>query len=285
MPTHPPNTQPDPRHRPSVLIWLLALITVLPLALMAWTASKPRDRVDESYRYLAQHLPESEVLRKFEIPERPLQTALLNSTVVSLISAILCVTLASLAGYAFAKRRFPGRNFLFDLVIVSMSVPAVILMMPLFRLTVALRIYDTLLALILPFAVTGFGILYMRSVISSVPDSVIESGRLDGLTEFGVLFRLVIPQVWPSVITLAVLNFITSWGSFVLPHALIASPEHYTASILLGRLMFDYGGLMWNDIMIVVIAAILPVLLIYAAFSRSVLKGLTFIGEERLDDE
>ena len=174
-----------------------------------------------------------------------------------------------------------GKALLFDLVLMSMAVPTVILMVPLFRLTVLLRLYDTMGALILPFAVTGFGILYMRYAISAVPDSLIDSARVAGLSETGALFRVVLPAIWPSVAPLAVLQFIASWSAFVLPHAVIASPRNYTIGLLLGRLMADYGGLMWNDIMVIVIAALVPVLLAFLVFNRWVLQGATAIGDDR----
>jgi ABC-type glycerol-3-phosphate transport system permease component len=263
--------------------WLLALVALLPFAQMVWVARKPRDRVDDSYYYLLEtkKLPEEEVRRKVGIDPRPLRRAAVNSTVVSGACAALCVVLASMAGYAFAKRDFRGKAVLFDLVLVSMAVPPAILMMPLFRLTVSLYLYDTLPALILPFCVTGFGIFYMRYVISAVPDETVEAARLDGLSELGVLFRVVVPSVWPSVLTLGILTFITSWNSFVLPHALVASERNYTVAVLLGRLMPDFPGLMWNDIMAVVIASLIPVLAVYFAFNRWVLRAATSLGDNR----
>jgi len=267
----------------AALAWFLAAITLLPFAFMVWTAQKPRSSVDPAHYYLlTKHLlPEAEVQRKIQVDPRPLRTAAMNSTVVSLTCALLGVVISSMAGHAFAKKQFRGKAALFDLVLASMAVPTVILMMPLFRLTVALGIYDTILALILPFCVTGFGIFFMRYVISAVPDSLMESARLDGLSEFGVLFRVVLPSVWPSVVTLAVLQFISTWNSFVLPHAVVDSPRNYTVAILLGRLMSDFRGLMWNDIMIIVIAAIVPVLLILLVLSQWLLRGATAIGDDR----
>jgi len=267
----------------AALIWLFAAITLLPFVFMIWTAQKPRSRVDAAYYYLLtkRQLPEEAVRREVQVDPRPLRVAARNSMVVSLTCALLGVVISSMAGYAFAKKQFPGKAALFDLVLASMAVPTVILMMPLFRLTVAMRIYDTILALILPFCVTGFGIFYMRHAISAVPDGLIDSARLDGLSEFGVLFRVVLPSVWPSVVTLTVLQFISTWNSFVLPYAVVDSAENYTVAILLGRLMADFRGLMWNDIMIIVISALLPIMLAFVLLNRWVLRGLTAIGDER----
>ena len=266
----------------TVLAWLLAGIALLPFALTVWTAGRPREQVDKAYEYLSWRLPPHEVRRRVPVEPRPLRVAAVNSLVVSSASAVLCVVLSSLAGYAFAKKHFLGKAALFDLVLASMAVPAAILMMPLFRLTVALHLYDTLLALILPFCVTGFGIFFMRYAISSVPDSLIDAARLDGLSEFGALFRVVLPSIWQSVITLGVLQFIATWHSFVLPHAVVASPRNYTVAVLLGRLMSDFRGLMWNDIMIVVMAAAAPIVLVFIAFNRWILRGAAAVGEERM---
>lgn len=267
----------------TVLTWLLVLIVLLPFAHMAWTAQKPKEGVDAGYRYLylTHNLPVEEIRRMVGISQRPLRVAAINSMVVSTSCALLGAVLCSMAGYAFAKKRFRGKALLFDLVLISMALPPAILMMPLFRLTVMMHIYDTILALILPFCVTGFGIFFMRYAISAVPDSVVESARLDGLSEAGVLFRVVLPSIWPSVVTLVVLAFLTSWSSFVLPHAVTASPRHYTIAILLGRLMSDFSGLMWNEVMVVVIAALIPVALVFVMFSRWVIRASTAIGNDR----
>lgn len=264
-----------------ILAWALAAIMLLPFVQTVWLAQKSRRSIDRGYHHLAQLLPEQEVSRKISVDARPLRLALANSIAVGSTCSLLAVVIASMAGYVFAKKRFRGKTFLFDLVLTSMAVPAAILMVPLSRLTVALGIYDTMAGLILPFAVTGFGIFYMRYAISSVPDDVIDSARLDGLSEFGALFRVVLPAIWPSVVTLAVLQFIANWNSFVLPHAVIASPKNYTIGILLGRLIRDFPGLMWNDIMIVVIAAIVPILLIFLIFHRWLLRGATAVGDVR----
>lgn len=264
-----------------VLVWLIAAVMLLPFVHTVWLAQKHRRSIDRGYHHLARRLPEHEVRRKIRVDPRPLRVALINSIIVSAACSLLSVVIASMAGYAFAKKRFRGKAALFDLVLAAMALPAAILMVPLFRLTVAMHIYDTMAALILPFAATGFGIFYMRYAISAVPSSLVHCARLDGLSETGALFRVVLPAIWPSVVTLAVLQFIASWNSFVLPHAVIASPQNYTIGILLGRLVHDFRGLMWNDIMIVVIAALVPILLIFAVFSRWILRGATAIGDDR----
>ncbi|MFO7899106.1 MAG: carbohydrate ABC transporter permease [Planctomycetota bacterium] len=267
----------------TVVTWLLAAVAVLPFAFAVWMAEKPRDRVDGSYHYLvaSKKLPEAEVRRKIEIDPRPLRVSLTNTVVVCTASTVLCVVLASMAGYAFAKKQFAGKATLFDLVLASMALPAAILMMPLFRVTAMLRIYDTLAAVILPFGVTGFGIFYMRYAMSAVPDDLVDAALVDGLSEPGALFRVVLPAIWPSVLTLAALQFIGVWGAFVIPQAVLESPEHYTIGVLLGRLMTDYRGLMWNDVMVVVLASILPVMILFVVLERWVLPGLRAIGEER----
>lgn len=256
----------------TALIWLFAGIAILPFVHTAWLSMRTRGEVDASYSYLERRMSDPEIERKIMIPPRPLRVALINSTIVSTICAITSVLLGAMAGYAFAKKKFPLKRLLFYLVVVTMAMPPVILMTPLFRMAVSLQLYDTLAILILPFSVTGFSIFYMRTVIATVPESMVDSARMDGLGDFGLVFRVIMPAVWPSVVVLGVLSFLMSWNMFVLPHALIGSSENYTISILLGRLMHDFVGLMWNDIMIVVIAAAVPALLLFLAFSNRIFK-------------
>jgi ABC-type glycerol-3-phosphate transport system permease component len=269
----------------TLLLWALAAIAILPFVEVVWLGRKPRQSVDRAFGVLSRRLPEHEARRKIEVDPRPLRAAAINSGIVGAVCSVACVVFCSMAGYAFAKKRFQGRALLFDLVLAWMALPPVLLMMPVFRISVFAGLYDTLLAVILPSCVSGFGIFYMRYAISSVPDSLIDAGRVDGLSELGVVFRLVIPSIWRSVVTLGALHFLTVWGAFTLPHAVVSSHDTYTVAVLLGRLVHDFQGLMWNDIMIVVGAALMPVFVVYVLFNRWLTRGITAIGDRRMRGE
>jgi ABC-type glycerol-3-phosphate transport system permease component len=265
----------------TLLLWLLAVFALLPFVEVIWLGHKPRRSVNKSFRALSRKLPEHEARRKIAVDPRPLRVAAVNSAVAGVVCTAVCVVVSSMAGYAFAKKRFRGRALLFDLVLAWMALPPALLMMPVFRMSVVAGVYDTLLAVILPFCVTAFGIFYMRYAVSGVPDSLIDAGRVDGLSEAGVVFRVVLPSIRPSVVTLAALQFLAVWGAFTLPHAVVASHEQYTVAILLGRLVHDFHGLMWNDLMVVVAASLIPVVVVFVLFNRRIMQGLAAIGDER----
>jgi len=201
--------------------------------------------------------------------------ALLNSTVTALASTVVTVAIAALGGYAFARMRFPGRRALFGLVIATMAIPAYTVMIPLYRLLVALRLVDTYVGITLIYvsAFLPLALWLMRSIYETMPRSLEEAAWLDGAGRLHTLLRVVLPIASPGLIAAAILTFLSAWGQFMVP--LVFSPTLRTKplTVLIPEFVtknyVDYGLMNAAGVL-----AILPPLLLVAFLNRYLVSGL-----------
>jgi len=267
-----------------LLIGLL-IVFLFPLyaATMFSLSSPPPEQAGRRLAFLVPHHMGLGRIVAETWPRLNLTRSLWNSLVVAVGRTALAVFFGTCAGYAFSKLRFPLKRFLFRVIILSIAFPTAALMLPLFHAAGRFHLYDTRLILILPFAVSGFGIYLMRRTIDDLPDDLIYAGRVDGLSELGILFRLVVPQIKPMLLALGLIEFISSWNAFDLPLVLTNQPENYTLPVLLGRLIHHAEGLArWEDVIPAALVLFLPVLILYLLFQSRILRAIT-IGFIRRD--
>lgn len=200
--------------------------------------------------------------------------AYLNSILVSAASVLLSVLISSLIGFALAKYRFRGRGAIFAFVMAVMMIPGQIAMIGYMLEMRKLGFLDTLLPLIFTWAAHPLGAFLMTQFISDgVPDELLESGRLDGCSEPGLFFKIVMPCVRSGFVTLGLLVFLASWNNYVLPVILINRQELFTIPLMVNNLSnafrSDYGA-----IMCALGLAILPMILIFTLCSKTFIKGV-----------
>jgi ABC-type glycerol-3-phosphate transport system permease component len=205
---------------------------------------------------------------------------LLNSVVVTVAVVLLNTVFDTAAGYAFAKLRFPGRDALFFALLVTLMIPHQVNLIPLYRLMVALHRLsphlgvDTYSGLIAPSAVQVFGIFLMRQYLRSIPDSVLESARLDGASELRIVRSIVFPMARTGIATLAIFTFLAAWNDFLWPLIVTNSDRMRTLPVglaLLGR----RNTVDWPETMAGSVLTILPMLLVFAVLQRRFVEGLT----------
>lgn len=202
--------------------------------------------------------------------------ALGNSLFVSSMVTVSVVFFCTLAGYAFAKYEFPGKNVLFVFVIATLIVPQQLGVLPTYVIMAKLHWIDSFKALIVPAMVNAFGIFWMRQYISSaVPTELIEAGRIDGGGHFRIFWRIAVPVITPAMATLGILNFMTVWNDFFWPLVVLKNKEHFTIQIALQQLFTTRDGLDYGMIMSATFTATLPLLVVFLLFSRWVIAGLT----------
>jgi multiple sugar transport system permease protein len=193
--------------------------------------------------------------------------------------AVTCTTLitSALAGYGFAKFRFPGQRLLFIVVLVALMVPFQAIMIPLFVLTRQLGWLNSYAGLIVPGAVSGFGIFLMRQFMSKVPDALLEVARLDGCNEIQVFFRIVLPLSRSALAALAVLTFLASWNNFLWP--LIVAQNTDVMTVPLGIVQFR-GSYFTNytQILAVALLAAAPVIVLYLLMQRQIIETFASSG-------
>ncbi|AWB45953.1 sugar ABC transporter permease [Paenibacillus sp. CAA11] len=202
--------------------------------------------------------------------------ALFNSALVSVTTTVLVLFFCTLAGYAFAKYKFPGKNILFMFVLFTLFVPQQLSVLPNYVIMAKFHWIDTYQAIIVPGMVNAFGIFWMRQYISSsVHNELLEAARMDGSGHLRTLFNIVTPIIKPALATLGILTFMNVWNDFFWPLVVLKNKEHFTIQIALQQLFSNKDGLDYGMIMSATFFATLPLLIVFLFFSRWFIAGLT----------
>jgi multiple sugar transport system permease protein len=196
-----------------------------------------------------------------------------NSTLVALAVTAWHVFFDTLAGYAFAKKHFPGRNLLFGIILSTLMIPIHVTLIPLYIINRQLGLIDSLWALILPGAATVFGIFLMRQFIQTLPSELEDAARIDGCSEFGVFRHVILPLSRPGMAALAIFTFVRSWNDFLWPVIVLIKPQNYTLTVgvanLQGEFMTDWGIIFSGAAL-----AALPMIAFFFLFQRYFIEGV-----------
>jgi multiple sugar transport system permease protein len=210
----------------------------------------------------------------------PFATYFLNSVIVSASIVGLNVVFGTAAAYAFAKLRFPGRDVLFFVFLLTLMVPFQVNLIPLYRIMVELHKaipaigVDTYFGLIAPSAISVFGIFLMRQFLRSIPDEILESARMDGASEWRILRSIVFPLAAPGMATLAIFTFIGAWNDFLWPLIVTNSDEMRTLPVGLA-LLARRNTVVWGQTMAGTVVAVAPMVVIFLVLQRRFIEGLT----------
>lgn len=201
-----------------------------------------------------------------------------NSLVVALLTVAGNLLFCSMVGYALTKLNFSGRRPLLGLVLVTLMVPHVVTFVPLFVLVSNLGLSNSLAALILPFLTAPIGVFLMRQFIAEIPDSLIEAARIDGANEAVIFARIILPLLGPSLATLGILTFMTSWNSFLWPLVAAQTQDNYTLPVALalfsqGENATDYGLLLAGSVLVIA-----PIVVFFIALQRFFLQSVASVG-------
>jgi multiple sugar transport system permease protein len=207
----------------------------------------------------------------------PLFLYLWNSFVFATVSTVAIILTSTAAGYIFAKFDFPGRTLLFLLILATAIVPFEIYMVPLFIQMNALHLVNTPLGLFLPFLVLSYGIFFMRqNTITSVPDELIDAARIDGMSETGIMLKLVPRLLAPAVAALAILAFIQAWTAFIWPLLILNKPTLFPME--LGLSQFANTRVDFGLTSAAAVVAMLPTLIAFVILRRRIVEGVTITG-------
>ncbi|MEW9872692.1 carbohydrate ABC transporter permease [Arthrobacter sp. HS15c] len=285
VPASPPNPARRCRTRRvparQALIYGILIVsvgaTLLPFVWMLLGAFKTQG---ELLRRPITWWPEQPTLDNFVLwfTELHIGTFYLNSIVVAVFTVLGNLLFCSMVGYALAKMDFPGKRFLFLLVMVMLMVPGVVTFVPLFVLISKLGMVSTYPALILPFLAAPMGVFLMRQFIAGIPDSLIEAARIDGAGELRTFLRIVMPLCGPPLATLGILTFLGSWNNFLWPLVVAQTEEMYTLPVALslystGQNATEYGLLLAGSVLVIT-----PILLLFVALQRYFIQGVAATG-------
>ena len=198
-----------------------------------------------------------------------------NSLLVALATVALNLITCSLAAYPLAKIRFKGPNLIFTLILGTLVFPPQLLIIPLYVMAVnTFQFNNTLQSLILPFATSAFGIFLLRQIYQGVPDELLEAARLDGATEFGIWWRILLPLIRPGLATLAIITFVNSWNDFLWPLLMLSNRELFTLPVGLSFLRGFFSGNIRSVAAGIMIATI-PMVIFFMLFQRHFIRGLS----------
>lgn len=199
---------------------------------------------------------------------------MVNSLLVSGANTILVILVAAMAGYAFAKRKFPGRSVLLNIVIATQIIPSVTTLIPLFLIVSKLGWVNTYKSLIFPGVANAFGVYMMTQFMKDIPDSLLEAATIDGCGEYGKFFKIVMPITVPQLSLLAIFNFTNQWGSLTWP--LITVNETMMKTLPLGiASMKDLNGTLTGTIMAASMISFIPLLIAFIFASDKFIEGMT----------
>jgi ABC-type glycerol-3-phosphate transport system permease component len=207
----------------------------------------------------------------------PFARYFLNSFIVSAAVTVLNVFLAGLAGYSLAKYRYFGQRALFIAILSTLMLPIEVVMVPTFLIAKTLGWLNSYQGLIIPVVADAFGIFLMRQFMLGLPDSLVEAARIDGAGELGTYFRIVVPLIWPAVLTLAIFTWRETWDAFVWPFIIITSDTLRTVPIGLQRFQEQYVTT-YNSVMAISTIAMIPMVLLFFFFQRAFIRGIALSG-------
>ena len=216
---------------------------------------------------------------KLMIEKIPIGRSLINSLLVAVFTTSLVLITGSMVGYALAKMQFRGRQLIFYIIVFTMSLPFQITLIPNYITMINLQMVDTYFALIIPFAVSAFAILMFRQAFQGLPQALIDAGRLDGCTEMGIIFRILWPNIKPTLVTVAILSFIGSWNEVLWPLIVIRNEQLMTMPQLVT--LFAVGGRADSQLGVKIAAAVLlalPVMIAFLFFQKHFIQSMASTG-------
>jgi len=214
---------------------------------------------------------------KIAISNLPILTYYWNSFIVTGSSTLGLLLFSSMAGYAFAKGRFPGKSVLFLILLTTLMLPLEMRIVPMYLEMIALHLDNTLWALILPFVAGGFGTFLMRQYMTSIPDELLDAARIDGANEFVIYSQIVMPLCGPVIAALTVISVLWRWNDVLWPLLMINNDKLYTVTLGLaveGRSQGTLTGVVLANTTL----AILPIVVVYILLQRFIVRGIMLSG-------
>lgn len=197
-----------------------------------------------------------------------------NSLGLTLLQIVCVLFVSAFVSYGFAAYEFKGKNFLFVCVLLTMMVPFEILMLPLYKEIINLRLSNTWAAIILPSVANASTIFFFRQYLTGIPKDIADAGRVDGASEYGIFFHLILPVMKPAFAAMAILQGMSSWNNLLWPLLVFRDANKFTLPIGLNTLLTPYG----NNYDLLIVGAffsMIPLFILYAAFQKFFVEGLT----------
>ncbi|MRN52634.1 carbohydrate ABC transporter permease [Paenibacillus monticola] len=256
---------------------IIAIVSIFPFLWMV--ISSTNKSVDVTRGRL---LPGSHLLANFQklVETTDLQLSLFNSAKISLTTTVLALLIASLAGYGFEVFRSRTKDIVFNILLLSMMIPFAAMMVPLYRMFASISNVapgigiDTMASVILPTVTTAFLIFFFRQSTKMFPKELLEAGRIDGLSELGIFFRIYLPTMKTTYAAGAIITFMSSWNSYLWPLIVLQTPQTKTMPLLISTLGSGYAP-DYGMILIAIVIGTIPTALVFFLMQKQFVAGMT----------
>jgi putative chitobiose transport system permease protein len=254
------------------LLILIAIAMLIPLLWLTSTALK--DPTENIFQFPPQLIPQRPTFENFVRvwQSQPFGQYFLNSLFVSGLTVTLNVLLCSLAAYPLARLNFVGKDWIFTAIISTIMIPFQIVMIPLYILTVQLGLKNSYLGVIFPAIASAFGIFLLRQAFMGVPKEMEEAARMDGCSELGIWWNVMLPSVRPALVTLTIFVFIGAWSDFLWPLLVLDDPNYYTLPLGVAKLAGTFS-LDWRLVAAGSIVSIAPILVFFLLMQRYIVPS------------
>ena len=255
---------------------LMALAIVFPFIWMVLTSFKPEAQIAQ---YPPKLFPDTWTLENYQnVWSRiPFARLLLNSVILAGGVTLVSLLLDSMAAYALSRLEFPGRDAIFIVILVALMLPFQVMFIPLFVVVHDLGMLDSYSGLIVPRATNAFGIFMLRQFFMTLPRELDEAARIDGASEFGIYWRIILPLSGPALATLAIFHFMYNWNDFLWPLLITSSTEMRTLpaglALFVGQHVVEYGVVMAGAVL-----TLLPLLVAFLFAQRYFIQGIAMTG-------
>lgn len=259
-----------------LVIYILLLIgVIISVAPFYWMIIASTQQSGEIFHVPPRLLPGNYLAKNFQSLNNALGITRIfwNSLFIALVYTFASTLISAMAGYAFAKFRFKGKNLLFFIILCSLMIPSQVTLIPMFEMMVSLDWLNTYQAIILPGLASPFAIYLMRQNMKAVPDSIIEASRVDGAGELRIFFSVILPVTRPAFAAVAIFQFMSQWNSLLWPLITLNSKEMFTLPValssLIGMARIDYGQLMLGTTL-----STIPIMIFFLLLQKQFIAGI-----------
>lgn len=258
---------------------LLLLFTAIALVPFIWMLSSSLKTSTDVFSIPMKWIPDTFHWENYtQIWQKvPLLTYFENTTYVAIIVTIMQILTSSFAAYAFAKMQFKGRDFLFMCYIGTIAVPWQVYMVPQFIMMRSIGLYDTIWSLVVLQSFSAFGVFLMRQFYLGIPGELSEAARIDGLNEYGIWARIILPLAKPAIATLAIFTFVNTWNDYMGPMIYLTSDLNKTIQVGLRRFIQAFSA-DYNLIMAASLCSLIPVSIVFLCLQKYFIEGIATTG-------
>lgn len=263
-----------------LLFTVLAVLTLLPFVSLVLASFRPGQELFR--KGLNLNLDFSVMtLQNYKYVFSPSQNNYLiwffNSVKITVVQTVLTLIVSAFVAYGFAMYNFRFKNLMFGCVLLVMMIPLEIIMLPLYKLFIKMKMMDSMWAIILPGVAGPLPIFFFRQYLSGIPKDFLDAARVDGCTEYGTFFRIILPLMKPSFAAMGIFVGMNSWNAFLWPLIVLRSPENMTLPIGLSTLLSPYGN---NYDLLVAgsVFSVIPILILFLLFQKQFIAGMTAGG-------